>query len=476
VASAFTALFLSLIVTTGLTPLVRRHAMRAGAVDEPGGRRVHQQVTPRLGGVAVFVGCFAPIAALCIWDTQTASTLFRQIGLLLGFLAGSSIVVLVGAIDDLRGLGPWPKLLAQTAAAVTAYLCGFHIETVNLPWIGDVAMGAFALPVTVFWFLAVTNALNLIDGLDGLASGIALIATGVNCTLAYAHGSTLVLLLASSLGGATLGFLRYNFNPASIFLGDSGSMFLGFALAAMSLADAHTKSSTAVAIMVPLVALGVPVVDTALAMSRRVLARRSIFSADRGHIHHKLLDLGFTHRRVVLTLYTISVLLALSSLGIAFGRSWQLAAASGLAALVLIGLIRTAGRRRLLRLKLQAAEGRETLAALQRRLDGLLHVLERTRSLSNCIACVNEPVPGESRFSLQLGREERSSGVPGELVLAYSAAIDGPQLVLQAFVRPPAELFTAEVRDLLDAVASRCRQASHYDSDLPESPELLVAQ
>lgn len=330
--SAVVAFILSCAVTSAATPLVMRWAVEHGAVDQPGGRRVHLRVTPRLGGLAVMLGFFVPLAAFAVIRTGAMSAFLQQSALILGLCLGSCVVGTVGVIDDLRGLDPWTKLAAQAVAGVIAYAAGYRIDAITFPPFGEFATGAFAVPVTVFWFLAITNAINLIDGLDGLASGITLFATLTNFAIAYMNESAVVVLLSASLAGALLGFLPFNFNPASIFLGDSGSMFLGFTLAATSLAGVTTKSSTAVALLAPIVALGIPILDTLLAMIRRAAARQSLFAADRGHIHHKLLDLGFTHRRVVLLLYLLSILLALSAVGVVFGHSWNIGVA-----LVLVG-------------------------------------------------------------------------------------------------------------------------------------------
>lgn len=338
---AVAVLVLAAVTSSVVTPVVRRIAVRAGVVDEPGGRRVHKEITPRLGGLAVMAGFFLPLAVFAVVKTGAVRGFLQREELVLGLVLGGVVVGAVGAIDDVRSLGPWSKLFAQTVGAVIAYAFGYRIDAINIPLFGTVEMGILALPVTVFWFLAITNAINLIDGLDGLAAGIALFATVANFGIAYLNGSDVALLLSAALAGSLLGFLRHNFNPATIFLGDSGSMFLGFVLAATSLVGAMTKSSTAVAILAPIIALGVPIVDTLLAMIRRSLARQSIFAADRGHIHHRLLDLGFTHRRVVLTLYGLSVALALAAVAIAFGRSAHVGAALGLLGVVAYFVVRS---------------------------------------------------------------------------------------------------------------------------------------
>ncbi len=294
--------------------------------------------TPRLGGVAIILGFFVPVAILLSLQTDMARIFLAAPNQVVGLLVGGVIVGSVGAIDDMRSLGPWPKLAAQTLAACVAYAFDYRIESVDLPGIGVISLGGFALPITVMWFLGIINALNLIDGLDGLAAGIAFFAATANGIIAYYNDAHVVALLSAALAGSLLGFLRHNFSPASIFMGDSGSMFLGFVLAATSLAGATIKSSTAVAILAPFVALGVPIFDTMLAMVRRTLRRQSVFAADRGHIHHALLDLGLTHRRTVLLLYGSTVALCTAAVAIAFGRSWQVGSAITVV-LCVIGLL-----------------------------------------------------------------------------------------------------------------------------------------
>jgi UDP-GlcNAc:undecaprenyl-phosphate GlcNAc-1-phosphate transferase len=224
-----------------------------------------------------------------------------------------------------------------------AYGCGFRISAVNLPLIGELSMGVFALPVTVLWLVGVTNAVNLIDGLDGLAAGVVFFAASTNFVVAWISGSTLVAVLMASMMGALVGFLFYNFNPARIFMGDSGSNFLGIVLAMTSLAGSSQKASTAVSLLVPVVALGVPIFDTLFTIVRRWLERRPLFSPDRGHVHHRLLDMGITHRRAVLILYGISVVLTVAAIGISLGHAWQVGVALLATTAVMIGFVRSLG-------------------------------------------------------------------------------------------------------------------------------------
>lgn len=342
--------FVALAITFSVTPVVRDWASARGVVDSPGGRRVHKLATPRLGGMAIMLGFFIPLVAMLGWDTSMAKALLGAPQNVLGLFIGALIVGVVGAVDDVRSVGPWPKLVAQAVAAGVAFAFGYRIDAIDLPGLGTIDLGVFALPLTIAWFLGVINALNLIDGLDGLAAGIAFFAATANGIIAHFNGAPIVVLFSAALAGSLLGFLRHNFSPATIFMGDSGSMFLGFVLAATSLVGATIKSSTTVAILAPLVALGVPVFDTMLAMMRRTLARQSMFAADRGHIHHTLLDMGLTHRRAVLLLYGSTVMLCGAAIAIAFGRSWHVGSAIVVVFFVLALLARTVRRGRLMSL------------------------------------------------------------------------------------------------------------------------------
>jgi len=336
--------FGAVAVAACLTPIVRVLALRFGVVALPGGRHIHGKGIPRLGGLAIAAAVVAPLVALAAMDTGLSVGIQEQSRLALGYLAGAALITAVGAWDDIRGLAASRKLVAQCVVACFAFWAGFRIDAVQVPWLfGEIQMGIFALPVTVLWIVGVTNAVNLIDGLDGLAAGVVFFAAATNLTLAVIYGSVLVAALMAALMGALVGFLFFNFNPARIFMGDSGSYFLGFSLATMSLAGALQKASTAVSLLVPLVALGLPIFDTAFSVLRRALERRSLFSPDRGHIHHRLLDMGLTHKRAVMLLYGVSLLLTVAALGIALGRSWQVGAGLILFAVVLSSLVRFAG-------------------------------------------------------------------------------------------------------------------------------------
>jgi len=232
---------------------------------------------------------------------------------LLTILGPASLVFLLGVYDDIHGVGPYFKFSVQGLAATMLFMGGLKI--VNIPVLfGDHGLPWFVgLPVTILWVLAITNAFNLIDGLDGLAAGSALFSTLVAFVVALLYGQSLITVMTIALAGAILGFLRYNFNPATIFLGDSGSLFIGFVLSALALAGAQ-KAPTIVAVAIPVVSFGLPILETALSIVRRLISGRPVFTADREHIHHKLLQHGMTHRQVVILLYGVSAIFAMLSL------------------------------------------------------------------------------------------------------------------------------------------------------------------
>jgi len=337
------ALALAALVSGILTPLVRVLALRLGAVSRPGGRHVHRGETPRLGGLAICAGFFSPLVGLFFVQSVVAQAFTEDVRKVIGLFAGGALLCGVGAIDDTRGLRALHKLYAQIAVAGLAFACGFRIEAISLPLVGELSMGIFALPVTMLWIVGIVNAVNLIDGLDGLAAGVVFFAALTNFVVAFISGAALPSLFMATMMGSIIGFLFYNFNPARIFMGDSGSYFLGYVIAATSLIGATQKASTTVSLLVPIVALGVPIFDTLFAMVRRWLERRPLFSPDRGHIHHRLLDMGITHRRAVLIIYGVSVLLTVTAIAISLGRSWQVGVTLVASSVVFIGLVRAVG-------------------------------------------------------------------------------------------------------------------------------------
>jgi UDP-GlcNAc:undecaprenyl-phosphate/decaprenyl-phosphate GlcNAc-1-phosphate transferase len=298
-----------------LTPLVAKIAIALALYDAPGERRVHSQPTPRLGGVAVF-----PATLLAVWGALAVfgvpEGLYLDGGLAMAALLGGAILFAVGLCDDLFGVNPAAKLAAQVVAALVIVGSGLHVESLVL-WPGmEVSLGWFAIPLTVLWLVGVTNAFNLIDGLDGLAAGVSLVALSAIAIIAVTYGHTEVALLCVALIGAVLGFLYFNFSPASIFLGDSGSLFVGFLLGVLALRGT-LNADAAVLAVVPVLALAIPIFDTFLAISRRWLRGVPMSSADRGHIHHRLLALGLTHRQAAVRMYVTASILALLGLALA---------------------------------------------------------------------------------------------------------------------------------------------------------------
>ncbi len=299
-------------VTLVLTPLVRRISLRFGLVDQPGGRKVHKKPISRLGGVAIFAGFIAALAAEVIGEKffGWGGTLTKGGPEVVGVLLGMVLIFAVGMVDDIVTLSPGPKFLGQLAAASIVIAAGLRIDFIGNPVGGGlIALGLLGIPVTLIYIAGFTNVINLIDGLDGLAAGVSVISAMSFLALAAQANRLEAAILAAALIGACMGFLRYNFNPASIFMGDSGAMFLGFALATISLLGVM-KSVAAIALAVPLLIIGVPIFDTASAIIRRIRHKRPIQEADRGHIHHRLLRQGFNQRQTVLIIYVWSALLA----------------------------------------------------------------------------------------------------------------------------------------------------------------------
>lgn len=295
-----------------------------GLVDAPGGRKVHAQSVPRLGGVAV-VGAAALALALVL--TFVPGALNHGIWPVLEPLViACGLIFIVGLVDDIRGLGPLPKLIFEAAAAVVVMSSGLLIERVTVlgvTW----TLGWLAWPLTAAWLVGLTNAFNLIDGIDGLAAGIVVLAGAACGAILIARGHTAEAMLLAALVGAALGFLVFNFEPASIFLGDSGSLVAGFLLAATAVAG-WQKGATALATAVPLLIFAVPIADAATTLVRRGLARpthgrsikaamRQIVEPDREHIHHRLLALGWSVRRTVVILYAVTAVLSILALATA---------------------------------------------------------------------------------------------------------------------------------------------------------------
>jgi UDP-GlcNAc:undecaprenyl-phosphate/decaprenyl-phosphate GlcNAc-1-phosphate transferase len=310
----------ALIATFLVTPLVRRLSLRAGLVDRGGARKVHATEVPRLGGIGLFAGIAAAIAAQYLGEVFGGWTPVLTVadGPLWGTLAGLVLIFAVGIVDDVRGLSPGAKLAGQLLAASLPIALGLRVEFVGNPIDGGLfQLGLLSYPVTALWIIGFANVINLIDGLDGLAAGISAIAAISFLVLAVQMNQLVAAVMSAALIGACASFLRYNFNPASIIMGDSGALMLGFLLACMSL-QGVMKSVAAITLVVPLLVIGVPVFDTASAIVRRWRHRRPIQEADNGHIHHRLLHRGFNQRQTVLIIYAWSVTLAVGGYSMRF--------------------------------------------------------------------------------------------------------------------------------------------------------------
>lgn len=292
---------LAMFVSYVLTPYIKKLAFKIGAVDRPDNRKVHKKIMPRLGGLAIYIafmiGCVASMEIT--WD-------------IFGILLGGTLIVALGVADDVYQLPAKVKLLGQIAAACVLVIFDIRIEWVNNPLGGYFYLDMLSIPFTIFWVISFTNVVNLIDGLDGLAAGVSAIASLTVILVAVQMGYFHVAILTAALAGAIIGFIRYNFNPATIFMGDTGSMFIGYMLAAISVYGA-VKTAATIALIVPAIALGLPILDTAFAIMRRYVNGRPIFQPDKGHLHHRLLATGMSHKETVLFMYGITAVLCIAA-------------------------------------------------------------------------------------------------------------------------------------------------------------------
>lgn len=306
IGTAVAALLVAAAVALITTPVVKSLAVRIGAVDVPkDNRRMHNHPIPRMGGLAIFLGFILSILLFLPLNQQ-----------LRGMLLGAVIIVVLGIFDDKYALPAKPKFVVQICAALIAVLMGnriYIISNINLfssdpYW----ELGWLSIPVSVLWIVGITNAVNLIDGLDGLACGVSTISSMTLLVIALVVLEPDVAVLTAALAGACLGFLPYNMNPAKIFMGDTGSTFLGFVLASVSIQGLF-KFYTFISFAAPFLMLGLPIFDTCFAILRRVAKGQSPMSPDRGHIHHRLIDMGFSQKQAVATLYVISAILGMSA-------------------------------------------------------------------------------------------------------------------------------------------------------------------
>ncbi len=295
-----------------ILPLVLRLAHRYKWYDRPDSRKIHTGLIPRMGGPGLFLSfVLASVLAALALPRLTGGRLLEP--RLITLLAGMAIVHLVGLYDDFKNLRAVWKFILQLGAAAIITSGGFLIRSITLPYLGSINLGLAAYPLTVVWLVGIANALNLIDGMDGLAGGIGAFAAGAMGTIALLQGSARGAVLSFALLGALLAFLLFNFPPARIFMGDSGSLFLGLTLAALPLAGGIPRSAAFGSLIVPVTLLTVPILDTATAILRRLRHRRSIISPDKQHIHHKLLAMGLSERQILTVIYGMCAYLALVS-------------------------------------------------------------------------------------------------------------------------------------------------------------------
>lgn len=301
------ALAVAFLISFSTTPAVIALANKIKAIDVPKDeRRVHKKPIPLIGGLAIFYGFVISVLCFAVIDGPT-----------MGILIGSLIMVTIGVIDDMRDLNAKIKLIFQIAAALIVVYFGIEVEYIANPlskWFGPqyINLGLWSIPLTIVWVVGVTNAVNLIDGLDGLAVGISSIASVALLSLTILSKNLNVAIIIAALAGAGFGFLPYNFNPAKIFMGDTGSTFLGFVLACISI-QGLMKMYALISFAVPVLILGLPIFDTFFAILRRIAKKKPIMSPDRGHLHHRLIDMGFSQRQTVTILYTLTSLLCLTA-------------------------------------------------------------------------------------------------------------------------------------------------------------------
>ena len=326
------AFLLAFITTFVVTPHTMRLAKKVGAIDIPNDRRVNKKPMPRLGGLAVIAGFVVSIIYLFITTSiEGKLNLFGEENYylkMIGFFLGALILGLVCYVDDVKGVPSWVKLTAQIIASIIVVACGIKIENISIPFTeGKIIMGdIFSYILTVCWIVGITNAINLIDGLDGLSSGVTLISC-LSLLMVFAlNGSPLIaIVLITALAGALVGFLPFNFSPAKTFIGDMGSNFMGFALAIISILGV-AKTYTALVLIAPIIILAMPIFDTLFAIFRRLIKGKSIkavFKPDKGHLHHKLMAKGYTQKQAVLIMYGITAILGMFAVILLESGIWK---------------------------------------------------------------------------------------------------------------------------------------------------------
>jgi len=308
---------IALGVSFFITLAVEKLAIKVGAVDVPNRRKIHVKPIPRFGGLAIYIGFSLSLLISLLATNVDLSRLGSE---LWGILIGGTFVLMVGAVDDISELSPRVKLVGQTIGAIILFAFGSRIEFIGNPFGGLIYLGDLGIFLTLFWVVGLTNTVNLIDGLDGLAAGVCCIALIILTAIAFETGRQEIAFICLILTGSLLGFLKHNFNPARIFMGDSGSMFVGFMLAAVTV-QGVMKSAIAIALLVPIVILGIPILDTAFAIFRRFQKNQPVTQPDKDHIHHRLLHRGFSQRQTVLIIYVWTAMLGGAALVLRFASN-----------------------------------------------------------------------------------------------------------------------------------------------------------
>ncbi|RHW39950.1 undecaprenyl/decaprenyl-phosphate alpha-N-acetylglucosaminyl 1-phosphate transferase [Lysinibacillus yapensis] len=315
----YVSLIVAFIAAILVTPLVKRLAFRIGAVDAPNYRKVHSRIMPRLGGLAIFIAFIIGLAVLRPMPAvqNGDNPLFIPLAIVLG----ATVIVITGILDDMYEISAKAKMLGQlVAACIIVFLGDIQIGFINLPFGGELDFGFLSIPFTILWIVGITNAINLIDGLDGLAAGVSTIALITLAFMALIMGNVFVVATAAILACSTIGFLFYNFHPAKIFMGDTGALFLGFMIAVLSLLG--FKGVTIFSFIIPVIMLGVPISDTFFAIVRRYRNKQKWSDPDKSHLHHRLLDIGFSHRQTVLIIYGIAAMFGLAAIIFSMAKLW----------------------------------------------------------------------------------------------------------------------------------------------------------
>jgi UDP-GlcNAc:undecaprenyl-phosphate GlcNAc-1-phosphate transferase len=289
------------LIAAGLTPLVKKLAIRVGATDVPNARKVHKTIMPRLGGLAFYI---AFVVGMLIVRPDSSFTMPLMIG--------SVIIIATGILDDIYTLSPKLKIIGHLLAALVIVQGGISVTFINLPFNGVLYLHWLSIPLTILWIVGITNAINLIDGLDGLAAGVSSIVLLTVAGLSLTEGNAFVFAVSTIVLGSTLGFLPYNFHPAKIFMGDTGSNFLGYVIAVLALLG--FKNVTLFSLVVPIIILAVPISDTLFAIVRRIVNKKPLTAPDKSHLHHCLLRFGFTQSQTVVLIYGMSALFALAAI------------------------------------------------------------------------------------------------------------------------------------------------------------------